>query len=133
MKNATRESAYRLRMEWLLTAQNGRGQEEEFITRRREQMQIEAGDRIGFPPPPVKMETAYWKRDDSISSYFRVNRRVRSRKTLVAWIKRDSCYASSRGKPITRNRILLSNRRIILSSYFRFDRLPFSIGIITNA
>lgn len=56
MKNATRESAYRLPEcgMWLLTAQNGRGQEEEFIMRRREQMQIEVGDRIGFPP--VKME-----------------------------------------------------------------------------
>lgn len=57
---------------------------------------------------------AYWKRDDSISSYFRVNRRVRSQKTLVAWIKRDSCYASSRGSKadFTRvKRILLSNRR----------------------
>lgn len=90
MKNATRESAYRLRMEWLLTAQNGRGRTggEEFIMRRREQMQIEAGDRIGSPPPPpppppVKMETAYWKRDDSISSYFRVNRRVKVPKDVA--------------------------------------------------
>lgn len=50
-------------------------------------MQIEAGDRIGSPPPPppppVKMETAYWKRDDSISSYFRVNRRVKVSKDVA--------------------------------------------------
>lgn len=73
--------------------------------RRREQMQIEVGDRIGFPPPRRKWK-AYWKRDDSISSYFRVNRRVRARKTrwlLGLTVTRVTLLREDL-KPITRNR-----------------------------